>query len=47
MPPHMAVGSPDGQRFLVPRPLSGLRDDSATQVPISVVLNWTALLKRK
>jgi hypothetical protein len=44
---HTYAVSPDGQRFLVPRPLSALRDDSATQAPISVALNWTALLKRK
>lgn len=39
---HTYAVSPDGQRFLIPRPVS-------QQVPgasVTVVLNWTALLKR-
>ena len=38
--------SPDGQRFLIPR-LAGLSTDPANDTPITVVLNWTAVLKRK
>lgn len=42
---HTYDVSPDGQRFLIPRPASTLRDD-ATPTPITVVLNWHALLER-
>jgi Tol biopolymer transport system component len=36
--------SPDGQRFLIPRPASN--DQSATAAPIVVVLNWLEGLKK-
>ena len=42
--PPYAV-SPDGQRFLIPRQPSGGADDAAS-VPITVVMNWTATLKK-
>ena len=37
--------SPDGQRFLIPRQPSGGADDAAS-VPITVVVNWMAALKK-
>ena len=42
---HTYAVSPDGQRFLIPRPVSNLQGDAASS-PITVVLNWTAALKR-
>jgi len=33
--------TPDGQRFLIPKSLS-----ETAQTPITVVLNWTSLLKK-
>jgi eukaryotic-like serine/threonine-protein kinase len=44
--PYQAFAvSPDGQRFLIPRPDS--RDEQGTaSAPITVVLNWTAGLKK-
>jgi dipeptidyl aminopeptidase/acylaminoacyl peptidase len=41
---YYAVSS-DGQRFLIPRPESNLTAD-VTNTPITVVLNWTAALKK-
>jgi hypothetical protein len=39
--------SPDGQRFLIPRPAVGATSsDSRSDTPITVVLNWPALLKK-
>jgi hypothetical protein len=40
---HTYDVAPDGQRFLIPRPASTLRGD-ASPMPITVVLNWTAML---
>jgi eukaryotic-like serine/threonine-protein kinase len=37
--------SPDGQRFLIPRP-EGIDDQGTASAPITVVLNWTAGLKK-
>ena len=37
--------SADGQRFLVPRPENAAPTDTAP-TPITVVLNWTAALKK-
>jgi hypothetical protein len=37
--------SPDGQRFLIPRPTAGPQDTAAST--ITVVLNWTAALTRQ
>ena len=42
---HTYAVSPDGQRFLIPRPLGSLSGDEP-QPPITVVLNWTELLER-
>jgi DNA-binding winged helix-turn-helix (wHTH) protein/Tol biopolymer transport system component len=43
---HSYAVSPDGQRFLISRPVSSFRDDGVpASSPISVVLNWTALLE--
>lgn len=39
--------SPDGQRFLIPRPVGATGSDAAGDAPIVVVLNWQALLTRK
>jgi DNA-binding winged helix-turn-helix (wHTH) protein/Tol biopolymer transport system component len=43
---HSYAVSPDGQRFLIPRPVSSFRNDGVpASSPISVVVNWTALLE--
>jgi dipeptidyl aminopeptidase/acylaminoacyl peptidase len=42
---HAFAVSPDGQRFLIPRPVPTVRHDIPDR-PITVVLNWTALLTR-
>jgi len=43
---HAYAVSPDGQRFLIPRPVSSFRNDGVPpSSPISVVLNWSALLE--
>ena len=42
---HTYAVSPDGQRFLIPRPVANLQGD-AMAAPITVILNWTAALKR-
>ena len=42
---HTYAVSPDGQRFLIPRPESTGTGDAAS-APITVVLNWTAGLKK-
>jgi len=41
---HTYAVSPDGQRFLIPRP-EGTDEDSAP-APITVVLNWTKAVTR-
>ena len=42
---HTYAVSPDGQRFLIPRPVySGAAE--AASAPITVVLNWTVGLKQ-
>ena len=41
---HTYAVSPDGQRFLIPRPVSML-GDGAPEPPITVVLNWTLLMR--
>ena len=41
---HTYAVAPDGQRFLIPVPVSLLRDEGPT-ASIVVVLNWTALLQ--
>jgi Tol biopolymer transport system component len=38
--------SPDGQRFLIPRPAAAV-SDSKNGSPITVVLNWTAALNKR
>ena len=41
---HAYAVAPDGQRFLIPRPLSNVTDTSSQ--PIIVVMNWaTGVLK--
>jgi Tol biopolymer transport system component len=42
---HTYAVSPDGQRFLIPRPVSSLNGE-APSTPITVVLNWTELLEQ-
>jgi hypothetical protein len=43
---HSYAVSPDGQRFLIPRPVSSFRNHGVpASSPITVVLNWTALLE--
>jgi Tol biopolymer transport system component len=42
---HMFAVSPDGQRFLIPRPVASVRGEGRS-APITVVLSWTALLAR-
>jgi hypothetical protein len=42
---HTYAVSPDGQRFLIPRPVASLRGEPPP-TPITVVLNWTKLLER-
>jgi eukaryotic-like serine/threonine-protein kinase len=44
---HTFDVSPNGDRFLLARPEDSLLTDSANAPPITVVLNWTALLKSK
>jgi hypothetical protein len=39
---HTYAVTPDGQRFVMPLPVSSLHASGGT--PITVVLNWTALL---
>jgi eukaryotic-like serine/threonine-protein kinase len=41
---HTFAVSPDGQRFLIPRPVESSSDTSSNAV--TVVLNWTSLLKK-
>jgi hypothetical protein len=43
-PYHTYAVSPDGQRFLIPRPVS--TDQQTTATPIVVVLNWLEGLKK-
>jgi hypothetical protein len=44
--PYQAFAvSPDGQRFLIPRP-EGVDEQGTTPTPITVVLNWAAGLKK-
>ena len=43
---HTFAVSPDGQRFLIPRPASNLQGASEA-APITIVLNWTAMLKKQ
>jgi Tol biopolymer transport system component len=45
VPYHAFAVSPDGQRFLIPRPESMVGQDAAS-APIIVVLNWAAGLKK-
>jgi hypothetical protein len=42
---HTYAVSPDGQRFLIPRPVPTGGAESAS-APITVVLNWTGGLKK-
>ena len=42
---HSYAVSPDGQRFLIPRPASA-GAEGAPPSPVTVVLNWTAGLKK-
>ena len=42
---HPYAVSPDGQRFLIPRLASNLQGE-APPTPITVILNWTAALKK-
>ena len=42
---HTYDVSPDGQRFLIPRPVATL-NGQASPTPITVVLNWPALFER-
>jgi serine/threonine protein kinase/Tol biopolymer transport system component len=42
---HTYAVSPDGQRFLIPRPVSTSAAEAAS-APITVVLNWAAGLKK-
>jgi len=42
---HTYAVSPDGQRFLIPRPESA-GDADAAPAPITVVVNWTRALAR-
>jgi serine/threonine protein kinase len=44
-PSNIFAVSPDGQRFLIPRPESNLT--GAANTPITIVLNWTATLRKK
>ena len=44
---HDYAVSPDGKRFLIPRPESSLTEQTASATPITVVLNWPELLKSK
>ena len=37
----------DGQRFLIPRPESTNLTGALANTPITVVLNWTAALRKK
>jgi hypothetical protein len=41
---HTYAVAPDSQRFLVPRPVSTLRE--RTPSPITVVVNWQAMLEQ-
>src|SRR5262249_37342877 len=43
---HDYAVSPDGQRFLIPRPESALAG-AVTEPPVIIVLNWPTLLTRK
>ena len=43
---HPYAVSPDGQRFLIPRPASAGAEEAAPS-PITVVLNWTTALSRR
>jgi len=42
---QMFAVSRDGQRFLLPRPVSASTDDTAT-APVAVVLNWAAAIQK-
>ena len=42
---HAFAVSRDGQRFLIPRPLSAATYDGLSGVPVAVVINWSAALK--
>jgi Tol biopolymer transport system component len=41
---HTYAVSPDGQRFLIPRPVD--TDDGTAPAPLTVVVNWTAAVTR-
>ena len=41
---HTYAVSPDGQRFLIPRPEG--TEEGAAATPITVVVNWTAAVTR-
>jgi Tol biopolymer transport system component len=41
---HTYAVSPDGQRFLIPRPEGG--EEGAAATPVTVVVNWTAAFTR-
>jgi hypothetical protein len=43
---HVYDVSSDGQRFLVPRPVSSPSGENIS-TPITVIVNWTALLKQQ
>ena len=44
MPFHNYAVSPDGKTFFIARPALGNR--TADEIPLTVVLNWTSLLKK-
>ena len=41
---HTYAVSPDGQRFLIPRPEGA--EEGAAATPVTVVVNWTAAVTR-
>ena len=43
---HRFAVSPDGQRFLIPRPASNVTAEDGGSSPIAVVINWTVALKK-
>ena len=42
---HTYAVSPDGQRFLIPKPVSGSAEETAA--PLVVILNWISALNKK
>jgi Tol biopolymer transport system component len=44
---HTYAVSPDGQRFLIPRPVEFAGTGEAASSPITVIVNWTATLNYK